>query len=723
MKLKSAEFVNALSATFETLNVATQADVVSQTSEFTQDSLSADQATISALSATFEQLSVLTRATFTADRTVFDVDQGHFVLFAAFFDTFYIEDGTRPSDQFILDFFKPLVDDAAVADVAARAVTKVLNDAGYFTDIQRVAFVKRTVESIGVSDPYYFEFAKALNEIVADVTDVASLNPNKVANDTTSTTDSTLFDLGLNKTDTPVVLDEPAFNVGKPLLDDGLVLEAHTLAFAKVLADQVASTEDHVVIFTKKAADEVVASIDLLQKNFGTSFADASTLAEAHAIATGKSIAELVASVGDQTFLFAKKVQSDDVSFDEAVTVDTGLGKSETPIVLDEPALSVGKPLSDAYSVAELHALAVAKSFADDAAGAEDLTLLYTKKAAEEVIASVDLIQKTFGTSFSEITSLEDAHAVATSKPFVELLAGIADQTSLAVSKPLTETVGSTDADVIAFAKALAEHGYVSEAIDTLTFGKTLTEAPAASDVINTLGIAKLLTDSVYFTDDVDGNASILDDQEMQFRKNVSHVAAVTDVFTKSIGFTRAFTDASSADDAHQFGFAKALQDALGAIDSINKVTGKQIYDIPVASETLAKALTKALSTDSALLGDAISLQMGYNRAFADTSAASDSDQLSVGKGLSDSSGVSESKYVVTAKQLYDAPSATENLAKSFTKAPFLDSALIGDAAIVSPGKGLLSSTSSTDAGSLRSQGYSDFSYFAEDFVGASTTF
>jgi len=31
--------------------------------------------------------------------------------------------------------------------------------------------------------------------------------------------------------------------------------------------------------------------------------------------------------------------------------------------------------------------------------------------------------------------------------------------------------------------------------------------------------------------------------------------------------------------------------------------------------------------------------------------------------------------------------------------------------------------TSATDAGSLRSQGYADFTYFAEDYVGASRTF
>ena len=147
--------------------------------------------------------------------------------------------------------------------------------------------------------------------------------------------------------------------------------------------------------------------------------------------------------------------------------------------------------------------------------------------------------------------------------------------------------------------------------------------------MINTLGLGKSLSDTVGFTDDVDGAASILDDQEMQFHKARTHVASVSEVFERQVDYIRAFTNSSNTSD------------------STNMVTGKHIYDIPVASETLAKSLARLRS----------------------------------------------------------------------------DSALLGDATVVSPGKVVLDLTSSTDTGSLRSQGYSDFTYFAEDFVGASTTF
>ena len=55
---------------------------------------------------------------------------------------------------------------------------------------------------------------------------------------------------------------------------------------------------------------------------------------------------------------------------------------------------------------------------------------------------------------------------------------------------------------------------------------------------------------------------------------------------------------------------------------------------------------------------------------------------------------------------------------------PLIDSLSITDSVIISPvGKNLGESLSVTDSGSLRSQGYCDFTYFAGDYVGASATF
>ena len=77
---------------------------------------------------------------------------------------------------------------------------------------------------------------------------------------------------------------------------------------------------------------------------------------------------------------------------------------------------------------------------------------------------------------------------------------------------------------------------------------------------------------------------------------------------------------------------------------------------------------------------------------------------------------------MLTSKHIYDIPVASELLSKTFSR-PRSDSALIGDANTVALDKLLQDVAPIADAGSLRSQGYSDFTYFEEDFVGASRTF
>lgn len=435
MKLKSAEFFNGLTATFEQMTV------------LSQGSANANQDAVNRLSAVFEQINTLTYNSVAINQNIVTAELGSFVLFAAFLDTFYVQDGTGVGDGAVLEFFKTLTDDTGVADLAAKAVNKAVADPGYVIDNDIIRFTKNVFETIPAADSHSFDLTKPLNDIVS--------------------------------------------------------------------------------------------------------------------------------GIGDHAFLFAKKVQEETIGIAESVTKGPALGKSDSSVTSDDSVLAISKPFSHGFSVAELQTLAVAKVLADDAAATEDSALLTTGKL-------------------------------------------------------FTDSAGATDNDVLAFVKALLDHGFVSDAIDTLRLGKSLSDAAAASDAIDTFGFGKILHDTVDFTDDVDGAASILDDQEMQFQKVTTNLASVSEFFERQVNFIRDFSDTASVGE------------------SINVITGKQVYDIPVVSETLAK---------------------------------------------------------------------------SFTKAPFLDSALLGDATVVSPVKVILDLASITDAGSLRSQGYSDFTYFAEDFVGASTTF
>jgi len=75
-------------------------------------------------------------------------------------------------------------------------------------------------------------------------------------------------------------------------------------------------------------------------------------------------------------------------------------------------------------------------------------------------------------------------------------------------------------------------------------------------------------------------------------------------------------------------------------------------------------------------------------------------------------------------KSFSDAVSVSDAITKTVTK-PFADSVSTSDSfsRTVDYNRSFSDSVSTSSSGSLRSQGYCDFTYFAEDYVGYSRTF
>ena len=104
-----------------------------------------------------------------------------------------------------------------------------------------------------------------------------------------------------------------------------------------------------------------------------------------------------------------------------------------------------------------------------------------------------------------------------------------------------------TDNQVQAFFKSLSDSSSIAEAL-LFAVDKALADTPALTDFtsfsITKSGVsdgaavseshsrhlAKLVFDTINVTDDIDGAASILDDQEMQFFKTRTHIANVSDL-------------------------------------------------------------------------------------------------------------------------------------------------------------------------------------------------
>jgi hypothetical protein len=335
----------------------------------------------------------------------------------------------------------------------------------------------------------------------------------------------------------------------------------------------------------------------------------------------------------------------------------------------------------DNPEVADLYAATFHKPFASAGAVTDKDVIRFIKGAVEEVLFSEDLYRE-FSKALTDIVASVEDHAVLLNKKVADNTADVADVDTLDVGKVTADASALTDDSIWAY-------------------GKVTEDTPILSDGIETKGVTKSLTDAVDATDDVDGIASILDDQEMQFRKVTTHTAALTDTFYRQISFVREFVDSSNITDVDTFALSKPFTDNSSITDNDTIDIGKPITEAPAVADSFASS---------------------FGRPLSDSSALTDEDVWSLDKPITDNSSVADSTYVLTGKQISDISVFTDTLARSFGQS-LSDSSALTDDDVWSFGKSATDSTSFTDAGSLRSQGYSDFAYFEEDFVGASKTF
>lgn len=162
-----------------------------------------------------------------------------------------------------------------------------------------------------------------------------------------------------------------------------------------------------------------------------------------------------------------------------------------------------------------------------------------------------------------------------------------------------------------------------------------------------------------------------------------------------TFSFSKLLTDTPFVSDAQARAFGKFVVDAFAASDSITrKDFGKSLADSAAMTDALAKTIGTTLPGDTATASDSIA------RAFAKflTSTATATDDLD-GEATTE-----DDQEIQFFKVLNNSTSAADAKALTF-------------------GKFLADIASTTDAGSLRSQNYCDFTYFAEDYVGESRTF
>jgi hypothetical protein len=242
----------------------------------------------------------------------------------------------------------------------------------------------------------------------------------------------------------------------------------------------------------------------------------------------------------------------------------------------------------------------------------------------------------------------------------------------------------------------------------------------------------------------------------------IEEMAIVVDVARKSV--QKRLADAQALADSIANELAKLNADSFALTDSLTQSHQKSISDTQAFSEALAKLLARTAS-DSVVAVDAPRLSLG--KALASAFSLTDSSVQAALKGLSDSISTTEAfeAVLVFIRNASDAINATDGTSILFLPrtveelilvselAPIGFSKALGDAVSMDDGtsvgdgstyffqkslhnvafaldvSALGVSKASTDqfttleSGVVSMQDYCDITYFAEDYVGISTTF
>ena len=370
--------------------------------------------------------------------------------------------------------------------------------------------------------------------------------------------------------------------------------------------------------------------------------------------------------------------------------------------------------LKDRAAVSESHAIDVGKTSQDQYQVDAQIESIGVGKALDHGVSVGDQFNRTIGYG----------------REFAELIA-VEEQASAVFSKSLADPLFWSDTNRMFFRKTIVDPIDRIVIDENLSFelAKQFTQKAVFSEQFDrVVTYNRNFTDSAFFTDDIDGEASVDDDQTMHFTKRnlVGNDFQATDVFSRTVDFHRSLTDSASLSEEHRLSLEKTRQDALRVDEQHDLSVGKSLGDAASLSEQIESIdVGKTLDQEVAFHESA---ELGVSKPLADSGAVSESLTTQVSKQLTDAIDLSlTTNYRITKKLLSPIHEnrfyASESHEIGLTK-PASDAFTITESSTNQVTKAPSDSVSVADAGSLVSQGYVDTNdYFLETYVGTSRSF
>ena len=174
---------------------------------------------------------------------------------------------------------------------------------------------------------------------------------------------------------------------------------------------------------------------------------------------------------------------------------------------------------------------------------------------------------------FFDGLGLSDSESKALSKSLSDSQA-ISDSAITGLGKSESDQVGSADSSIVSFSSVQSDLSQLSDDIDTFAIGKPLQDSSVSSEVQN-MNFHKFVEEATGVTDDLDGEATTDDDQEMTFVKVRSNLATMVDSFAHSTG--RGLSDTIGTNDSGSLrsqgycAFDYFLEDYVGASQTFQR--------------------------------------------------------------------------------------------------------------------------------------------------------
>jgi len=176
--------------------------------------------------------------------------------------------------------------------------------------------------------------------------------------------------------------------------------------------------------------------------------------------------------------------------------------------------------------------------------------LAFFKTLTDSSIAA-DAAAVSFATARADTTTTTDEKIMSVFKTLADV-ASVTDLASLAPEKFFSDSGTVTDSLIFARSRSFSDLAYPTDTFASqAAFSRSFSDLAYPTDTFaSQAAFSRSFTDTAYATDDFDGEASILDDQEMQFLKSRTDIASVSDSIIVLKTIPLVLTETPSATDA-----------------------------------------------------------------------------------------------------------------------------------------------------------------------------